>query len=88
MVQGSLLIKPDMSHMVTYPDWYADGETYISYKWDFSNFNDSLRMVTDSSRQEERLKIASNAQNLYRFHLSERGREDFVSHIRRQLLRS
>lgn len=34
---GSVLIKPDMSHLETLPDLYEAGVTYLPVKWDFSD---------------------------------------------------
>lgn len=40
--QGSLLFKPRMSHMRTWPDLYKENETYIAFEWDFSDFQEKL----------------------------------------------
>ena len=37
-IGGSILIKPDMSHLITWPNIYQD-ETYISLDWDFNNLS-------------------------------------------------
>ncbi|WP_028973498.1 hypothetical protein [Spirochaeta cellobiosiphila] len=34
----ALLLKPDMSHLETWPDIFRDKETYIALKWDGSDF--------------------------------------------------
>lgn len=34
---GSLLIKPDMSHLTTWPNLFVPFETYIPVAWDYSN---------------------------------------------------
>ncbi len=39
---GTVLVKPDMSHMTTWPDLYKEHETYIPFAWDFSDFFDVL----------------------------------------------
>lgn len=36
----TLLVKPDMSHILTEPDIYRAGETYAPVKWDFSDLED------------------------------------------------
>ena len=41
-VSGSLLYKPSLDHMQTFPDYYFNGETYIAHAWDFSDFAEKL----------------------------------------------
>ena len=41
-MNGSLLLKPRMDHLETYPDLYVDGETYIAHEWDFSDFEEKV----------------------------------------------
>jgi hypothetical protein len=56
---GSVLVKPDMSHAVTWPDIFVPGETYIPVAWDFSN----LREVCTPYLEDEaaRRRIAETA---------------------------
>ncbi|WP_324752430.1 glycosyltransferase family 1 protein [Roseovarius sp. Pro17] len=42
---GSVLIKPDMSHLDTRPDIYEAGVTYLPIKWDFSDLEDVVQMA-------------------------------------------
>lgn len=44
-INGCVLLKPDMSHLTTWPDLYVDGETYISHQWDFSDFDEKLEGI-------------------------------------------
>ena len=75
ILSGSLLVKPDMSHMVTWPNLYIASEAYIPFKWDFSDFES----VLDESVQGEKwIEIARQAQSIYRKYLFEReGRGEF-----------
>lgn len=34
---GSILVKPNMSHVTTYPDLFVPGETYLPVAWDCSD---------------------------------------------------
>ena len=56
---GSLLIKPDMSHMETYPDIFVAHETYVPVKWDFSDFKEVAEYYL--SHENERKSIAKKA---------------------------
>lgn len=63
-IYGALLIKPDMSHLNTWPNYYISGETYLSYKWDCS---DLLDVVEDALlNYKKHREIAVTAQEKYR----------------------
>ena len=42
---GSILIKPDMDYVDTIPNFYIDGETYISCKHDFSDLEEKIELI-------------------------------------------
>lgn len=63
-IHGITVIKPDMSSIETWPDYYVSGETYVSYDWDSINLPeivDELRV--QSSKMEE---IARKGQQNFR----------------------
>ncbi len=78
---GALLVKPDMSHMETWPDLFRDGETMAAHRWDLSDLGEALdAALADDARREE---IAERGQEAYRYHIaSEAGYEDFCSRFR------
>ncbi len=78
---GALLIKPDMSHMETWPDLFRDGETMVAHRWDLTDLEEALDVVlTDDARREA---IAECGQALYRHHIaSEAGYEAFCVRFR------
>jgi len=41
-IYGSILIKPDMSHIDSEPFIYEDGKTYIACKHDYSDLNEKI----------------------------------------------
>jgi len=48
---GSVLVKPDMSHIAAEPDIYRPGETYIPVAWDLSDLNEKVRgLLADPAR--------------------------------------
>ena len=78
---GGMLFKPDMSHMETWPDLYRDGETYLSFKWDLSDFQQKLEGICGD--RKERLAIATAGQENYRKYLDpESSRDHFLARIR------
>ena len=59
MAAGSVLLKPDMSHLVCHPDVFFPDETYVSVAWDLSDLEEKIDFYL--ARPQERERIASNA---------------------------
>jgi hypothetical protein len=80
-LSGALLLKPDMDHMKTWPDFYSAGNTMRTFRWDLSDLND----VIDNALADpvSSARIAAAAQKRYASHLGdESGRELFVTRFR------
>ncbi len=60
---GSVLIKPNMDHLVTWPNYYQKGKFYIDYDWSFSNFIE----ITESleSNYSNYIEYANHVQDFY-----------------------
>lgn len=59
VLMGSLLVKPDMSHVRTEPNIFIPGETYVPVRWDWSDLAEvCARYLADD---DERNRIISNA---------------------------
>lgn len=85
-VYGAALVKPDMSHLETFPNWYIENETYVPIKWDFSDFGEFIDHMKSRDKDGEYLKIAENGQNLFKeTMLSQKGKDDFAQHLITQL---
>jgi hypothetical protein len=62
VLMGSLLVKPDMSHLRTEPNIFIPGETYAPVKWDYSDLAEvCARYLADD---EERNRIITQAYRL------------------------
>jgi len=61
---GSLLFKPSMSHLYTWPDLYLQNETYVDFSWDLHDFEMKLDLIL--SEPEKFIGVATNGQNVYR----------------------
>jgi hypothetical protein len=48
---GSVLIKPDMSHIQSHPYIYKDNETYIACKYDWSDVEEKIDYVLSNYKQ-------------------------------------
>lgn len=76
---GAALLKPDMSHLDTWPDLFHKNETYISHRWDFSDLHDVV--VEHLADSERTLQIAQNGSDRYRQAFSAVGRDEFVKRL-------
>ncbi|HTE28570.1 hypothetical protein [Flavitalea sp.] len=47
IMNGGLLIKPDMNHLETWPDIYVKSKTYVPVDWDGDNLTDVIDSVSD-----------------------------------------
>jgi hypothetical protein len=65
----SLLLKPDMSHLETWPDVFASGETYVPFDWDAGDLIEKGSRYLDD--EPARIRIAENAFESYRQQLGE-----------------
>ena len=63
-MNGIALLKPNMSHIETWPNYYIENETYLPYRWDASNLRELIeRVVSNEGYLEE---IARNGQERFR----------------------
>lgn len=78
------LLKPDMSHCVTYPDVFIEGETYIPIDWDFYSFEEAIDELK-ANKQKYR-EIASHGRELYLSYLNGvNAKQKFAQHFFSQL---
>ncbi|MBK9439985.1 MAG: glycosyltransferase family 1 protein [Comamonadaceae bacterium] len=73
---GTVLIKPDMNHLETYPNIYANDETYIACHWDFSDLQECLERLLDDASLRQR--VATNAFDILSNYLTEFNFPKFV----------
>jgi len=79
IINGALLFKQDMSHLETWPPLYVDGETYITFSWDLSDFEGKLReLLKDDGKI---VRISENAQRTYEYYLYDDGRMEFCNKV-------
>ncbi|WP_020614563.1 hypothetical protein [Sediminispirochaeta bajacaliforniensis] len=81
ILNQSVLIKPDMSHIETWPDVYLPDETYVSVDWDGKNLLERCNTVMDTTLELERLR--SNAYEAYQsqFRLVDHRVQNFLERI-------
>lgn len=60
----SLLLKPDMSHLETWPDIFIENETYVPFKWDLSDMKERAEYYLKN--EDEAQKIVDQAFDNYK----------------------
>ena len=79
VLAGAALIKPDMSHLETWPLLYTQGSTYAAHRWDFSDLSSVLEDLLTNGRWRD---LAEGAQKVYRRYLFERdGHTEFCERV-------
>ncbi|TWU56939.1 hypothetical protein Poly51_28580 [Rubripirellula tenax] len=66
----ALLIKPDTSHMLTDPNIYVPGETYIPVRWDLADLTEKCEYYLE--RPDEIRRITDNAFDAFKRFFQER----------------
>ncbi len=83
-INGALLLKPDVSHIDTYPNIFTD-EYIETFKWDLSDLEMKIEDIT--SRYENYIEKAIKYQNIYKYHIStEDGYYDFCDYFKNIIL--
>lgn len=78
-IHGCTLVKPDMSHLVTWPDYYVPEITYVPHKWDFSDFEERICQLLN--QPERAHSIAEAGQQKYIQSVSSVGGDLFAEHF-------
>ena len=68
VLSGALLLKPDMSHLETWPDVFLPGETYAPFSWEATDLVETAKRYLDD--EAERARVARNAFEAYRSQLA------------------
>jgi len=79
---GSVLLKPDMSHLDSYPFIYRDKETYIACKYDWSDVEEKIDYIL-TNYKELQPYLTENIRKEYSHQYSN---ESLVKYFYNQLL--
>ena len=63
VLNGSLLLKPDMGHLETWPDIFHPYETYVPFRWDCEDLVEKIDEYLKND--EKRRTITENAFHVY-----------------------
>ena len=72
-----------MAHLVTWPDLFTPGETYIPFCWDMADFEEILSDVLQD--EKKRLHVAMSGQKKYKEYMSAEGMGRLVKHFVSQI---
>jgi Glycosyl transferases group 1 len=75
---GSLLLKPDVSHIVTEPDIFVPGETYVPLRWDLCDLDEQAQRYLHD--EDARARLTQNAFRVLREYFAE---QRFVTQMAR-----
>lgn len=77
-INGALLIKPEMSHLETWPPLFDENQTYIPFRWDVVGLDAVLDWVQSNHRAVQ--EIAAEGQRRYKSYVADDwGADQFVS---------
>jgi hypothetical protein len=80
-LSGSLLLKPSMDHMRTWPDFYEKNVTVLTHDWDLANLEEQIELAVNN--EGDRIEIAAQGQQRYAEYTSgPNAAEKFVTHFR------
>ncbi|MCU0389448.1 MAG: glycosyltransferase [Chitinophagaceae bacterium] len=79
--QQSLLIKPDVSHLLTYPDCFTENETYVPVQWDLSDLEEKLEAVLKNPDDHREIALKGYHTFLAEYNNGERFVEHFMKMV-------
>lgn len=82
-IYGALLLKPNMDHMLTWPNIFINGETFCSIDWNFDQMEDKIDDLL--SNDSKRIEIATNGQKAYLDTISKDGMDKFCNWFIKQI---
>ncbi len=80
---GALLLKPDMSHMETWPNLFVPEKTFVPLNWSFSDLAEKMDKVL--SDETYRIEISIAGQDAYKASISEEGMNAFCNWFTKQI---
>jgi hypothetical protein len=79
-LRGALLIKPDLSHMETWPNLFRADETMATFRWDLSDLEETIETVLANPERSKEMAAAGQASYTHFLGLEE-GYEEFCDHF-------
>lgn len=79
IICGAVLLKPDMSHLQTWPELFVDGKTCITHQWDLTDLNQQLDKLLGNKGLC--VELVGNAQKVYQDAISPEGMNKFAERL-------
>ncbi|MHA1757631.1 MAG: hypothetical protein ACTSVV_12730, partial [Promethearchaeota archaeon] len=80
-IAGATLIKPDISHIETWPNLFEQNKTYISFPWNFEEWNDELFRIFNN--ETKLFQVAKEGQKRYKKIWTLEGKRKFCERLKR-----
>ena len=78
----SVLLKPSLEHLDTWPSFFKENETYIALDWELNNLYEAIEKV----RTNQCADIANNGYDLFKYYRSNHAKEEFAQHFIKNIL--
>ena len=80
-ITGGLLYKPNMNHLITWPNFFEENKTIKCFSWNLIDFDINLEKILDNYKNF--ISISEEAQNRYlKYTISEDAFELFFRHLK------
>ena len=76
-MMGSILVKPNLDWMITEPNPYIPGETYLDVNYDWSDLNDKISNVLDDYPNQQKFYVENMRETYSKLFTPQR----FVTHF-------
>jgi len=76
-IHGAILIKPDVSHLETFPNWYDINRTYLPIEWNMNDLENILGRINDNKPLYSEIAITGQEEFLKFYNDGDL----FVSHV-------
>tara|TARA_X000000950_G_scaffold233699_1_gene283320 strand:+ start:4142 stop:5209 length:1068 start_codon:yes stop_codon:yes gene_type:complete len=81
-INGSILLKPEMSHMLTWPNFYIENKTYIKFSWRINDLKKQINYIINNPKRF--IEVAKEGQNLYKkYTIDKKSPELFYKHLKK-----
>ena len=79
-VSGGILLKPSMSHLVTFPNYYLEDRTYIPINWDLLDLASKVEELIEC--YSDFVEIGLEGQRMFKYFDEDVcGRKEFVKYV-------
>ena len=83
-IAGAALLKPDMSIINTWPNFYKKNITYIPLPWEIEKWESAISNIINNDELIN--KIAKNGQLLYAYYWTKEGMLEFCERFKNMIL--